>query len=486
LIEKFGICFDLEDDLVLTGDTMSIQSSQLSFNMRICKNGTGSCLADAEDKVNQAKEMTVTVGALEPYVDNKLKKDYWMYGLNTNTILSLDYIQTTVADIYLGKTEVETDYGWFVEMKEQETRGKIDRVRTEFSTKITLGHNTGNPDEFDTKFIRSDSLLYITFLASRNVVKISRSYDTLLDTFGSIGGSIDFFIFLITFFFHWYENINSNREIRGAVAEKMRIPPRYTPKQEFVCTKIARMLGLVKKKDRTDIDTEDALDQLTVEALSVERLTSDASVSAFLANNFYPKDVMALIPLAILIQQRNNVKAERQKNESEKEIKSKKTSDKNNVISWPNSPEQDKTKNLNDKCASPATNGYPVITEDRLLTEAPDSKDNSTPISLEDAYSSLQSPHDMFSPLRNELKRIIDQFCKDENTTPQKLFNFNANLSNATSEVKIRKEAILHLPKPAPEQDHGQIELELQPDAADSLSIPEEGIQGANKNVTKN
>jgi len=218
LIEKFGICFDLEDDLILTGDTMSIQSSQLSFNMRICKAGTGSCLADAEDKVNQAKEMTVTVGALEPYVDNTLKEDYWMYGLNTDTILSLDYIQTTFADTYLGKTEVETDYGWLVEMKEQQTRGKIDRVRTEFSSKITLGQSTGNPDEFDTRFIRSDSLLGITFLASRNAVKISRSYDTLLDTFGSIGGSIDFLIFLITFFFHWYENINSNREVRGAVA----------------------------------------------------------------------------------------------------------------------------------------------------------------------------------------------------------------------------------------------------------------------------
>jgi len=266
----------------------------------------------------------------------------------------------------------------------------------------------------------------------------------------------------------------------------MRIPSRYTPKQEFVCTKIARMLGLVKKKDRTDIDTEDALDQLTVEALSVERLTSDATVSSFLANNFYPKDVMALIPLAILIQQRNNVKAERQEKERQKETKNKMSSEKYNLNYWPENPEQEKTKILNDKSVSPANNSYPVIAEDKLLKEAKDIRDNSAPISLDDAYSSLQSSHDMFDPLRIELRRIIDQFCKDENTTPQKLFNINANLSNATSEVKIHKEAIAHNPRPAPEQHHGQVELELQLDAAPDHSIPEEDNQGANRKVSKN
>jgi hypothetical protein len=400
LINDFGICFDVGNDLIIVGDNMSKKSSRLSFSLRECKAGVGNCFADATERIREAKDLYALIGSFEPAINNSNKEKPWDFGINTNHKVTIDSLVTAEANVYLKKLSTKTDWGMIIEQIKEEFKAAISHVRTEFQSKLTLGTTTGAPNEFDMKYLSKDSLLTVNYVASRQTEEVKRSYMTLLDLFGQIGGTIDFLIFIITLLFHWYENITSSLSMRKAISDKLKFPEKYSNKSNSTLSRVKTLFS----KDKIDKKTEEAIDQMVEEALSVERMTEDAAIVSILKDTLYPKEVVALLPTVMLLKKRMAIEDEEKEKEMKKQSKSKKVDKSKGPIIQPNSG----------------------ITSPQVEMREQNNEDaNSQPkdLSLANAWNLISfDQSDSFAPVRKEVEKIITEFCSRQKITPEQLF----------------------------------------------------------------
>jgi len=126
----------------------------------------------------------------------------------------------------------------------------------EFSSKLNLGNDLGKND-YSMVISSSDNFLNINIVASRTTEIFSRSYDTVLDLFGNIGGSVEFLIILFTLLFNWYENLSSTLIMRRALATKFNLPQRYVSSDS-----VFSLCRWRRRKEDRDLIAQKALDQI--------------------------------------------------------------------------------------------------------------------------------------------------------------------------------------------------------------------------------
>lgn len=390
LINDYGICFDIGDDTIVVGDSMSKKSARLSFSVRPCTGGVGTCFADVGERLDEARDLYALVGCFEPAINNSNKANPWDFGINTNHKVAIDPLVSAVTNVYLKKLQTKTDWGLIIEKIEESFKAAIHSVVSEFQSKLVLGTSSGGtPPEYPMKVLTKDSLLMVNYVASRQTEEVKRSYVTLLDLFGQIGGTIDFLIFVITLCFHWYENISSSLTLRKAISDKLKFPERYSKKNASTMRRFSNFVSR-KNIDRT---TESAIDQMVEEALNVERITEEAAISGFMKKNMYPKELVTLLPTVVLLEKRMEIEDEDKKSKSNKVANS--------------SPQQQ--------------NAIPQIQPvDQAGENSPDNEE----ISLANAWKllSFEQNDDAFSLVRKRAEKVINEFCSRHKITPEELF----------------------------------------------------------------
>jgi len=65
LIKRYGICMDVGDNSIISGDGMSRQSARLSFTLGLCNSTDSHCDAGAWEKITAAADLGVIFGTFE-------------------------------------------------------------------------------------------------------------------------------------------------------------------------------------------------------------------------------------------------------------------------------------------------------------------------------------------------------------------------------------------------------------------------------------
>jgi len=400
---------DLGSNTVISGDGMSRQSARLFFSLGLCNTSFPLCPDpdDAWNKISAAGDLGVIIGTFEPFINNEQKKDPWNYAINTDNRVPLDSLVTASVNVYLKKLEAQTDYGRIIEDSTTEVRAAVKNVKMEFSSKLSLGYDMGNGGDYSMMISASDNFLNLNFVASRSTEVFSRSYDTILDLFGNIGGSVDFIIILFTLLFNWYENLSSTLIMRNALARKFNLPKRYIPSSS--------VLSLCNCKKKRDKVSEEVLDNMAESALNFERLAEEAAISSFTQKLSTPEELRILLPTVMFLEAKMKLMDEI---EEEKKLKQMK---KNKI---------DQSANTSQTVPLPMAGQEGESSQ--MITDTKRFKDENP---MKKAYSQLLfSVDDENKLIRTQMIKIINEYCKRENiSNPEDIFDEPITSSNKNS-----------------------------------------------------
>lgn len=306
-LTSYGICFRLGDRVSLFGDTMTKTFGYLSLNFTECDSTKSTnCPTDAYEKIVAAKGVKVILGALEPTLNNSEKKDPFSWALNIDNSFNLDPLLEVKVNVAIKQIEAITDMGMVIEDQKKSTRGAIGKISYEFGSKFTYGSLSSGDDYFLSK---TDSKVYfsVNIMASRTIEQFSRSYDTILDLFGNIGGSIDFLIILFTICFHWHENYTTSARMRTVIGKSLNLPAQMRQRNDSVFSMCCK---------KTPGPTQEALDGLVEQTLSFERMASDAVTTKLVRKYLLPKEVSSLGSTVLMMELLLEAKKEEEKQKS--------------------------------------------------------------------------------------------------------------------------------------------------------------------------
>jgi hypothetical protein len=166
---------------------------------------TDTILNPGTSKIDEAFEafntMTVDISFLDASGDISSFESPINLNANSNNQLRMNVHQEKIYDFYFGQLVVNTSQGWFWKTTSKSTALKLtntffDSLYREPSYETTFTTSTGT----STKARPYGTM---RFLASNSLTTVNRDYDTLVDSFGRIGGiaqSITFvFIFLMVY-----------------------------------------------------------------------------------------------------------------------------------------------------------------------------------------------------------------------------------------------------------------------------------------------
>ncbi len=322
MIKQYGLCFNINKEVSLFGDSMTKKSGFLNFVLSVCNNNpvgsSPNCLGSAAifKTLEDNSGIKIILGALDPSVNNTKKTDPFTWALNIENSFNIDGFLRMKANVAIKKIEAITDYGVVIEDKKSQYKGAMHRINLEFSSKFRYGalqatKSDGRGEYYMTTDVNNE-IFEISFGASRVVDQFTRSYDTILDLFGNIGGSIDFVILLILFSFHWHENYTTSTRIRKALSDHLKLPNQLSQRETSI-------FGLCCKK--TQPIAKDALDEILDETLSVEKLAEQSISSDLLYAFILEPEIKTLAPTIAVMAKAIEIKEQEKKEEEAKKAK---------------------------------------------------------------------------------------------------------------------------------------------------------------------
>lgn len=400
LLTKYGICMQLDNSVKIFGDQLSRKSSRLRFKLDFCPSDNTACLADGYTDILKADRLSMVVGSFEPSVDNSNKTNPWSYALNVDTQTNIEPLSTATVSISMKSIECLTDKGAVISDVDNQTRAAIDTVKKDFTASFEFGEVmdetllqlstpvTPAHEQYAVQYIPNElTYVDVRFVASRTTEQFQRTYDTILDLFGNIGGSLDFVIVLFVILFNWFENILTDRSLTKQIGQALQIPDKMlgNSKRKGCCSKKNRTTPTVEEsKEPQQLDgCKDAIADIADKSLSVENLAVQTTTYEFMVDTMMPAHLKTLIPLTVFVK-----KMIEQKKEEEKQKAAKKTmpiADSKSLSEYNMASTKDVTS-VND------------VSEEKLT--------------ISEAFESLDKPVDpLFAGMNKEIKRAFAEFA---------------------------------------------------------------------------
>ena len=126
-----------------------------------------------------------------------------------------------------------------------------------------------------------------------------RKYDTILDLFSNVGGSMEFIIIGFTVLFSWYDNLSRKAHFRHLIARHFELPGGFRPKSPY-------LWSLCSKKPNRE--TREALDEIADEGVAFENLVKLTTVMSFITNVLIPEELWKVVPLVAFLDKQVEVK----------------------------------------------------------------------------------------------------------------------------------------------------------------------------------
>jgi hypothetical protein len=395
LITKYGICIQLEDTVKIFGDQLSRKSSRLRFKLEYCDSAT-TCLSSSFDDVSNSDGLHMVVGSFEPAVDNSNKTNPWSYALNVDTQIGIEALSTATVTVALKSIECLTDKGAVISDVDNLTRAAIDMVRKDFTSSFQFGQDitsllttTPSYDQYSVQYIPANvSYVDIRIVASRTTEQFQRTYDTILDLFGNIGGSLDFVIIIFVILFNWLENILTDHTVMTQMASALQVPQKMLgkSKKRAWCGKKNRTKPneLELKEEETKIGgCKEALAEICEKSLSVENIAIQATTYEMMIESMVPAHLRTLMPLTVFMKKL----IEQKKSQEKEKLK------KSNAVSK----------------AAESTAVYKQTSSKELI---PVAEQHEEKLSVAEAFDNLNSSTDpLFSGMNQEIKTVFVEFA---------------------------------------------------------------------------
>lgn len=399
LLTKYGICMQLDNNVKMFGDQLSRKSSRIRFKLDFCPSTNTDCLADGFSDILKASGLNMIVGSFEPSVDNSNKTNPWSYALNVDTQINIESLSTATVTVAMKSIECLTDKGVVISDVDNQTRAAIDAVKKDFTASFEFGESmndalanlptpvTPAEDQYSVQYIPNEmTYVDVRFVASRTTEQFQRTYDTILDLFGNIGGSLDFVIIIFVILFNWCENLLTDRTLTKQIGQALQVPEKMmgNHKRQGCCSKKNRTAPSADEhKEPTKLDgCNDAIADITDKSLSVENLAVQSTTYEFMVDNMMPAHLKTLIPLTVFVK-----KMVEQKKEEEKKKHSKNSAvgDNKSLSEYNMASTKDMTS----------------------VQEASDEK-----LTIAEAFENLDKPVDpLFAGMNKEIKRAFAEFA---------------------------------------------------------------------------
>ena len=336
LVGKYGICFDVDDKTQIYGDPLSVKSSRLRFTLEYCDSTTiPGCLDTALSAIKDANGIDLVVGTFEPSVNLGNKTHPWNYDLSSDNRLTIDVLAKATVTVPMKNLTVITDNGLVIEDLKNESKAAPKSLVTQYAPSFEFGKNMndivggGNADMFSVTY-GGRELTYFDFrlTSSRYAESYKRSYMTILDLFGNIGGTVEFVIVLFLLLFHWYENLYSQQNIREELRKKFGLPEKvlHHPTSGIKCCRKHKPDQAIPEPAKdTETDTTGyakiAMDEISESALNLERLAVSDTTTNLLLESLVPKAIVKLSPVIVLMKKMIEAKEDEEQKAREKEQK---------------------------------------------------------------------------------------------------------------------------------------------------------------------
>src|SRR3990167_1225278 len=144
---------------------------------------------------------------------------------------------------------------------------------------------------------RKPPIFEFRLISSRSSEGYSRSYVTILDLFGSIGGSIEFIIVIFVVFFNWRESRYSYSRARFVAANSLGLPKMIKPGM--------KLFGYSAKSANTELlaEASEVIEELTDSTISLEQMSLDRVLVRFFLDHKIPEDIRLLIPTVSIMKE---------------------------------------------------------------------------------------------------------------------------------------------------------------------------------------
>jgi hypothetical protein len=299
ILINFAFCFNTTDGLEVKGDIMSSSSSVFEYTMEICKVDPKAplCSQQATTIVSSKDNTYVTIGSFTPSVNNELKVNPWEYRLGIVSESRVHPVATSTTTALLKTLQVETDFGLIIEDTEEDSRGVVyQNYRDTKSIIYPVSPNLRSPDfavQYSLAVNQNQPIFKFRIVGTRVVENFSRSYTTILDLLGNIGGSIDFILLFIVILYNWYENLNTTNKLRVKIAHHLSLPKKMRPKFDTIFDAC--------KKDKSKDDVIEAIDGVSDDALSLERIATHGIICSQIKNHLFPEELNVLAPVVFVL-----------------------------------------------------------------------------------------------------------------------------------------------------------------------------------------
>src|SRR3990167_9563501 len=205
IIQNFGICPNMTPEVMIFGDDQTFDNGRYRFRLEICS--PERCANNHSNILANSGEQSITIGAFVPSVMNSDKVNPWRGVVNLDNLVPIGMFLNTRATMSLKEVQIETDTGILISKNSLSRYAELNSIRRDYAASVTLGDPiSSSSTQFGVKaFTRKPPIFELRIVSSRNSEVYSRSYVTILDLFGSIGGSIEFVVVMFAVFFNWLE-----------------------------------------------------------------------------------------------------------------------------------------------------------------------------------------------------------------------------------------------------------------------------------------
>lgn len=240
--------------------------------------------------------LSMTVGIFSAGIDIENKDNPLQYGLNIENSFTISLDNFVEVGMTVKKIEVLTDHGLFYERVKKDDALVLGAIR---SSSILRKKPDGISN---AQFVNNYPVFELKVESSNSVEQFSRSYVTMFDLFGNIGGTADMILFLIVLFYSWYNTYFFDRDL-PKIYSKSFLP------EDMIKSSAKPKNGdsiSLKRYEAQKVQYE-AMKEIVDNSLSLEGLMSSSNLNLFFEGIFLKDYQKMLLPIVALMLKKNEI-----------------------------------------------------------------------------------------------------------------------------------------------------------------------------------
>ena len=248
--------------------------------------------------ITSASNQKVVVGNFRPVIENANQKRPFKYELDFESEVPLNVFLIGKAILSLGSLQAKTDHGLFINDWKEERKAMMNSFKVTYDPIVKVGDEISpGSDSFGVTYASSEPPFQLKVMSSKRIKQIIRTYISIPELIGNIGGAIEAVIMIVLLLFHWLENISIESKIIAAVSKSLKLPAYMRPSMS---TGVALYEKCCKKRNKDlafKAQSSEVVGEIVDKALSIEQMSYNQIMLDFFLENSFPDEIRQLVPV---------------------------------------------------------------------------------------------------------------------------------------------------------------------------------------------